>query len=611
MTHPPAASRVPDQLEPADDLFAAPQISVSKGSDSLVISSQVPLGEHPPTILHSFHQGCNDHPQRILVAERRGDGWEQCTWAEARERVSRIAQGLVDIEAAGRPIMILSHNSITHLLLTLAAYSVGSPAVPVSVAYSLQSKNHAKVRAMAEIVDPAVVFAENDRYLPALQALDPGPMLLTGDSGRTGLVELEDLESAPLLIDNTLESVTADDIAKILFTSGSTGAPKGVINTHRMLAANQQQIRQVWPFLRDQPPVLLDWLPWSHTFGGNHNVNLVLANGGTLWIDDGRPTPDAIHRTIENLGTVHPTVYFNVPSGYAALLPILEREAAQARLFFSQLRIAFFAAAPMPQDLWDRLQRLARIHGSTMRMTTSWGMTETAPAVTTTHFPVSRSDSIGVPLPGVELKLMATGSTKQILVRGPNVTPGFFDRPDLNADLFDCEGYLRTGDAGDLADQADPTQGLVFAGRIAEDFKLSTGTFVHVGSVRAALLEVCTGLIDDAVICGSGADFVAALVWLKADLVDRRNPAGVPDDDMRRELAARLTTMARAGGGSSQRVERLIILTVPPSLDSGELTDKGSINQLKVRSNRADIVAELLAEAPSPRTVCRTESSAG
>ncbi len=315
--------------------------------------------------------------------------------------------------------------------------------------------------------------------------------------------------------------------------------------------------------------------------------------------------PGLIERTVANFGDVSPTVYLNVPAGYAALIPILERNREAARSFFAELRLGFFAAAALPQQLWDRLENLAAQHGSAMRMTTSWGLTETAPAATSTHFSVARSDFLGVPLPGVELKLVPTGDKTEVRVRGPNVTPGFHQRPDLTAAAFDDEGFLRTGDAVDLADPDDPAAGLVFRGRLAEDFKLSTGTFVSVGTLRPALLSVSGGLLQDAVICGQDRDFAAALVWLHPDHRGRVGKDGVPEPSLRTELAATLTQLAETGGGSSQRVERVLVLTEPASLASGEITDKGYINQAAVRDGRADLVSRLLNDPAHESVVLR------
>ena len=585
--------------------FASPRIEVGQGPEGrLIVRSTEPLGEHAVSVVHDFRAISEAHPDRLLVAERDGDDWARLTWGDARAQVDRLAQGLLDRGLADRPVMVLSGNSRLHLVVTLAAMTVGAPAVPTSVAYSLQSADHAKLRAMAELVDPGLVVAESAAFAGAVAAVGGGRTVLSPELD--GAVRPDDLAAEPTdEVDRRCAALRRDDVAKILFTSGSTGTPKGVLNAHGMLSANQQQMRQVWPFLAEEPPVLLDWLPWSHTFGGNHDTNLVLTNGGTLWIDDGRPAPGLVERTVRNLADARPTVYLNVPAGYAALLPHLERDPAAAAAFLDRLRLGFFAAAALPQQLWDRLAKLASDHGSAMQMTTSWGLTETAPAATSAHFPITRSDILGVPLPGVELALVPVGEKTEVRVRGANVTPGYYRRPDLTAAAFDDEGFFRTGDAVALADSDDPAAGLLFRGRIAEDFKLSTGTFVSVGTLRPRLLSASQGLLTDAVICGENGDVVTALVWLAPDAASRLDDDGVPDESLRADLAATMQRLAAQGGGSSQCVERLLVLREPAGLDAGEITDKGYVNQRAVRERRSDDVALLSAEPPAARVVVR------
>jgi feruloyl-CoA synthase len=586
-------------------MFAAPRIAVEQGSGGrLLLRSAEPLGEHAVSVVHDFRAGSEAHPERLLVAERVGEEWARLTWGDARAQVDRLAQGLLDRGMADRPVMILSGNSRLHLVVALAAMTVGAPVVPTSVAYSLQSNDHAKLRAMAELVDPGLVVAESASFAGAVAAVGEDRTILSPELD--GAVRPDDLATEPTgEVDRRCAALRRDDVAKILFTSGSTGIPKGVLNTHDMLSANQQQIRQVWPFLEHEPPVLLDWLPWSHTFGGNHDTNLVLTNGGTLWIDDGRPVPGMVERTVRNLADARPTIYLNVPAGYAALLPHLERDPSAAAAFLDRLRLGFFAAAALPQQLWDRLAKLASDHGSVMQMTTSWGLTETAPAATSAHFPITRSDILGVPLPGVELALVPVGEKTEVRVRGANVTPGYYRRPDLTAAAFDDEGFFRTGDAVELADADDPAAGLLFRGRIAEDFKLSTGTFVSVGTLRPRLLSASRGLLTDAVICGESGDHVTAMVWLHTDAAQRLDDGGVPDQSLRSELVATMQRLAAEGGGSSQCVERLLVLREPAGLDAGEITDKGYVNQRAVRERRSDDVVLLSAEPPAARVVVR------
>lgn len=584
--------------------FAVPRIAAEQRADGrLLLRSTALLDEHPVSIVHSFRAHSEAHPDRLLVAERGLDGeWARSTWGEVRVQADRVAQGFLDRGLADRPVMVLSGNSRLHLTFALAAMTVGAPVVPTSVAYSLQSADHAKLRAMAELVDPGVVFAEDTTFGGAVEEIGAG-RLVVGPLGSS----LEEFAADPSdEVEERCAALQPGDLAKILFTSGSTGHPKGVLNTHGMLAANQQQMWQAWPFLDREPPVLLDWLPWSHTFGGNFTTNLVLTHGGSLWIDDGRPAPSLIGRTARNLPDVRPTLYFNVPAGWAALLPLLENDADLARAFLDRLRLGFFAAAALPQQLWDRLEQLSAAHGGQMQMTTAWGLTETAPAATSAHFPITRSDVLGVPLPGVEVALVPAGEKTEIRVKGPNVTPGYHRAPELTAAAFDDEGFFRTGDAVALADPDDVAAGLVFRGRIAEDFKLSTGTFVSVGTLRPKLLSASAGLLSDAVICGADGDRVTAMVWLAPAHAHRVDAEAVPEDALRADLVATMQRLADEGGGSSQSVERLLVLTEPPQLDAGEITDKGYVNQAATRDRRTDLVALLDAEPPPPQVVVRS-----
>jgi feruloyl-CoA synthase len=538
-------------------------------------------------------------------------------------QVETLARSLLDRGVSGRPVMILSGNSIEHLLLTLAAFTVGSPAVPVSVAYSLQSSDHEELRRIAALVTPAVVFAdEAGAFGPALSAVrdgcaarepasDPAVVTITGGHGTLAWRELT--AAPPTPAGDAAAGVGPDTVAKLLFTSGSTGEPKAVITTQRMLCANQQAMRQVWPFLNQQPPVLLDWLPWSHTFGGSHNVGMVLYNGGSLYIDDGRPAPALIDRTLRNLEGAAPTVYFNVPIGYSLLVPRLKADPNLAKRFFRNLQVVFFAAAALPQQVWDDLLALAGTAADhPVAVTTSWGTTETAPAATSAHFPSGRSDCIGVPLPGVEVKLVPEGGKHEIRVRGPNVTPGYYGRPDLTQAAFDAEGFYRTGDAAELIDPALPGRGLRFAGRIAEDFKLDTGTWVNVAAVKSALLSACGGVLQDCVITGHDRGYVSAMAWLNplaaAQLTGERHPAEghspvLLDDPRVRAYLAQSLAALNEGAGSSRRVERLMLLSDPPQLDASEITDKGYINQRACLTRRAADVAALYGPARHPRVV--------
>lgn len=598
-------------------LFARPTVvSETRSDGSVLVHPTQPLGAFDHTLGETFRTWAARAPERPLIGQRVGDGsWRTVSYRQARETADSLAQAYLDLGLGpDRPVLILSENSIEHLLLTLAGYTAGVPVVPVSVAYSLQSRDQARLRAVAEIVSPGLVYAtDGDRFGNALRAV----------GGRGTEVAVDDAPASPHhlrfhelaattatpAVDDAFASVGAGSVAKVLFTSGSTGVPKGVVNTHAMLCANQQMIRQAWPFLETAPPTLLDWLPWSHTFGGNHNVNMVLKNGGTLYIDDGKPTPALFDRTAAALDEVSPTVYFNVPAGYAMLAPYLETHPEAAARFFARLQLVFYAAAALPQELWKRLRMLSTTTlGHEIPVTTSWGATETSPAHTSAHHSYDRSDCIGVPLPGAEVKLVPSGDKQELRVKGPNVFSEYYKRPDLTAAAFDDEGYYRVGDAARLVDDSDPGQGLRFDGRVAEDFKLDTGTWVNVAAVRARLLSA-SAVLQDAVIAGENRSSVVALAWINpaeaarlvgVDGIDAAQACSRPA--LRSHLTDALAAMNR-DLGSASRVERLLLLTEPADLDAGEITDKGYVNQRTVRTRRGGLIERLYGPASPAEAV--------
>ena len=549
---------------------------------SRVLRSPCRLEPHARTVGEWLLRWATDAPDRTFLAERDGADWRRLCYRDALDAVRRAGQGLLDRGLdAGSPLMILSENSIEHAMLTLGAMHVGVPVVPVSPAYSLLSSDHAKLRQICKRVQPGAVHASDpQRYAAALAAIGHRSV---------GFAELA-LRAATARVDAVHDGLGPDTVAKIMFTSGSTGVPKGVINTQRMLTANQQQSLQVWPFLGDEPPVVVAWLPWNHTFGGNFNLPLVLCNGGTMYIDAGKPVPGLIETTVRNLRDGARTMYFNVPRGFDLLLPFLEQDAALRRRFFSRCAFVFYAGAALPQNLWQRFEALAlRERGGDLALVSSWGATETAPLCAAVHFPVERAGIVGLPVPGCEIKLVPSAGKLEARVRGPNVTPGYLRSAALSAAAFDDEGYYRIGDALRFVDAERPEPGLVFDGRVAEDFKLRTGTWVHVGALRVHLLAACDPLVQDAVITGHDRDEIGALLFL--------NPAttrDLPSALLHRRLGAGLSRLATQDGTSSScRVARARILAQPPSADAGEITDKGYINQRAVLQARADDVERL------------------
>jgi feruloyl-CoA synthase len=584
-----------------------------------ILSSEMPLERYEASLGVLLRRWAAEAPERTFLAEREGgDGdWVRLSWAEADRRASAIAQALLDRGLGPeRPLLLLSGNAIHHALLTLAGFLAGVPVVPVSPAYSLMSQDFGKVKHIARLIKPGLVYAaDGDQFAGVLAAVDFGgaELVLSRGAGATRFSELE-ATRATRAVDEALRAVSPDSVAKILFTSGSTDLPKGVVNTHRMLCANQQSLAQIWPFTEVTPPVIVDWLPWNHTFGGNHNFNLILKRGGTLYIDVGRPAPPLIPITVRNLTEVASTIYFNVPAGYGALLPYLERDADLRARFFERLELIFYAAAALPQDLWTRLENVARQErGEPVMMTSSWGLTETSPLATAAHFPIDRAGVIGVPVPGVEIKLAPVGEKLEMRVKGANVTPGYLGRDDLTREAFDADGFYRTGDAGRLEDPADPAKGLVFDGRVVEDFKLLTGTFVSVGTLRVAVLAAASPLLQDAVVCGEGREEVALLAWLNPGAA--REVAGEPDaapealvrsPAVAEFLRERIAAYNAEHPASSTRIRRVLLQAAPPSLDANEITDKGYVNQRAVLECRADAVAALYANQPGPEViVCR------
>lgn len=576
----------------------------------------------PPTrITDHLERWAREAPERVFLAERDGaGGWRTCSYAEARARVRAIGSALLARGlSAQRPVAILSGNDIEQALLMLGALYVGVPAAPVSPAYSLVATDYGKLSSILDRLTPGLVYATNGTpFARALHAAcDPAIELVTSTGAPEGraATSFADLLSGTdaARVDAAHAAVGPDTVAKILFTSGSTGEPKGVINTQRMLTANQEMLAHWLAFAQAEPPVLLDWLPWHHTFGGNHNLGFVLRNGGTLYIDAGKPTPAGIAETVRNLRDVSPTVYFNVPKGYEELVPRLRADPALRETFFRRLRLTFYAGASLPPHVAAELDALAaETVGRRILMVTSLGSTETAPACLASTPETSRPGVVGVPLPGVTLKLVPVDGKLEARVHAPTITPGYWRDPAQTAKAFDEEGFYRLGDALRFAEAGRADAGFVFDGRISEDFKLSTGTWVSVGPLRTRLIGALAPYVRDAAIAGHDRDDVTALLFPEIEAcrgLIGAGAAGVTDADVlaapavRRAIGERLSAFARESTGSSTRVARVLLMAQPASIDASEITDKGSLNQRAVLSRRADAVAALYAEPHDPAVI--------
>ena len=560
---------------------------------TVYVRSPRPLASYPEKITERLEYWASTVPDRTFLARRGPDGeWQRITYSQTLARVRAIAQSLIDRGlSTQRPIAILSGNSIEHALLALAAMYSGVLYAPIAPAYSLGVKTFGTLEKICAALQPAMIFADDgNRFEPALRNIPLAGTEVVGIAS-TPFAELENTTPTSA-VDEAHSRVTPDTIAKILFTSGSTGAPKGVINTQRMLCSNQEIIRSSMRFLADEPTVLCDWLPWNHTFGGNHNFGIALYNGGTLYIDDGRPTATGFDATARNLREIATTACFNVPKGFEMLVARMRVDDQLRRVFFSKVQVLFYAAAGLSQRVWDELQELAvATCGEEILMMTGLGATETAPAALFTGIEGAASGLVGLPLPGVELKLARVGDKLEARVKGPSVTPGFWRNPELTRASFDEEGYYRMGDALVFADPNDPLKGFRFDGRLNEDFKLSTGTLVSAGPLRMKFLQHFGGLVQDVVLAGPDRDFVTALVF----------PA--PGASIE-EFHVCLNDFAHFSTGSSTLVQRALFLDQPPSIEAGEITDKGTLNQRAVRENRAATVEELYKSKPSARIIC-------
>jgi feruloyl-CoA synthase len=601
--------------------FGDPAVTVDRrGDGTIYLRPKIALGEYPVRLTDRLHYWARAEPNRLFMAERAtGDGWRQISYAELLTSSRRIASALLERGlSAERPIVILSGNSIDHALLAFGALYAGIPFCPVSPAYSLISKDYGKLGFVMKLLTPGLVFADDAaKFADALSANVPDQTEIAASCGSVPgrqLTMLNDLLATPehAAIDAAHDAIGPDTIAKFLLTSGSTGNPKAVINTQRMICANQVMLRETLAFLKDEPPVIVDWLPWNHTFGGNHNIGLTLYNGGSMYLDQGKPMPGGIEETVRNLREISPTVYFNVPKGYESLLPYLRDDKSLRAKFFHRLHAMFFSGAALSSFVWNSLDELAvQETGFRVPMLTGLGATETAPFFMSVRPATSRSGHVGLPVLGNDAKLVPNNGKLEVRAKGPNVTPGYWRQPELTAAAFDEEGFYKFGDAIKPVDPNDFSAGFDFDGRIAEDFKLASGTWVSVGPLRARFVAACAPLVRDVVISGINRDEISAIVILDLDGCRFVNPSLAPDDLaaaaadqlIRAAFRERLAKFLATSTGSSTRITRAVLLDTPLSIDRGEVTDKGSINQRAVLEHRSRLIDELYSPTPAAHVI--------
>ncbi len=601
--------------------LAQPSICVEQIDDGgLILRSRDPLQDYDRQVGVWLRRWGKERPDKIFLGEREASGdWHTVTYAEARKTCNAISQSLLDRGLGQeKPLMILSENSINFALIALAAMQVGIPVAPISPSYSLVSDDFARLKLIAKLLNPGLIYVEDgSRFEKALKAIDTNNCEIVVSRDAPDGIKVTDFQDLVSTIpgsevEQAFETVTPDHIAKYLFTSGSTGMPKAVINTQRMLCANLQMTVQVLRFLADTAPVVVDWLPWHHTAAGNLMFNIVLSNGGSYYIDNGKPVPGLFDQTIANLREISPTLYFNVPAGFNALLPYLENDKSFRQNFFKDLQFIWYAAAALSQDIWDRVENVAfEATGERIVLTSSFGTTESSPCLTFAHWHESQLGNVGVPLPGCEIKLAPVDGKLEIRAKGINISPGYLGEPELTADSRDEDGFFKFGDAMRLLDPDDPAKGLIFDGRLSENFKLTTGSWVNVGTLRTDIVAAAAPMLQDLVICGHDRDYIAILAWLSVSGCQEILVTGADTDlatlvknsDIRVFLSKALASFNLTAGGSSRIIRRAILMNEPAQIDAGEITDKGYINQRLTLERRADLVVDLYSESPSDQVI--------
>ncbi|MDF1803702.1 feruloyl-CoA synthase [Thalassovita sp.] len=579
-------------------------LTETREDGSLVLRSSHPMGEVARSTGDWLHAWAEKTPDAVFIAERDGPGWREVTFKEALEIVRTLGAWLLanGYDKKG-PVVIMSGNSVDHGLLALATQYIGMASVPVAEQYSLIPGAHDRLLYVIEKVRPGLLFVDDAaRYSGAvgMEALKGFDILASNPEGapRDVISMTEALKGGDADVDAAHAAVTPDTTAKILFTSGSTSNPKGVITTHKMMCVNQTQIADAFPVLRARPPKILDWLPWNHVFGGSHNFNMMLANGGSIYIDDGKPTDKLFPRTLENMKMHTGTLAFNVPIGFARQVEALKADPELRRDFFSGLDFTFYAGASLPQEIWQALGEMAtEVTGQVPLMVSSWGMTETAPATLIVHERVERSGIIGVPVPGSEIKLIPDDDARyELRCKGPNIMPGYFEDEEKTKESFDSEGFLITGDAVKFVDAENPDRGLSFDGRISEDFKLTSGTWVRCAALRGQLMTALEGVIGDLVITGQDQSEIGVLLF-PAEPANGNPGEIITDPAVIDAVRAGLAALAEDATGSSTRIGRALVLAEPPSLADHEITAKGNLNMRKVLTRRADLVARIYDDA--------------
>ncbi|SEQ97541.1 feruloyl-CoA synthase [Amphritea atlantica] len=600
----------------ADIFSQMPKTSVDmllSDDGSFIIQSKTPLDSYERCAGDWLETWAEKRPDQVVLAERQGEGWRTLTYRQCRDQVHNIAQGMINLGLVGKgPLVILSGNSVDHALMMMAAMHIGIPVTSISVAYSLVAKTYEQLHGTIKRLRPCAVYADNEAaFAPAIQGCEQISLFITSQKSDVdsdaitfqSLIETLATEAVSALF----QTLDGDTHAKYMLTSGSTGKPKIAVVTQRMICSNQQMIAQYYPFIEQETPRILDWLPWSHTFGSNHNFNLVLRNGGSLYIDNGKPVPNLIGETLKNIKEIKPNLYFNVPKGYEVLVEHLQQDEELKKTFFSNINMLFYAAAALAPSVWDDLKRMAEEVGHDVFFTTEWGATETAPAITNVHWRLDKPGNIGVPFPGVQIRFVPNGSKLEMRIKGPIVFEQYLNDPEATTAAFDELGFYCIGDAGKLKNRENPSEGILFDGRVSEDFKLSTGTWVCVASIRSRMYQNFGDLVSDGVVVGHNQDYISLMVipgpkmrQLAGDTEGRMSGHELfAVADVRAALQTSLEQMSSSAKGSSQKVCKLLVLDELPHLELGEITDKGSLNQRKMLENRSDSVDEIYKKSSS------------